>query len=197
MIARFWDALFDYGDMLHEQGREDDHKVLEEVYDILQRVYDNGIKSQMVIKDKMPESKLEEFVLSIKDIIVYQDGQDFSYYYDLDGHHFDTPEEVMNYLVAQRLRLQVKAMNKARNEIFKFIEGKIDEISIPKVVGKSTPKTVVRTPLQQILTEEFLRKEFVENGRTMEEIAKKVGCSDSTVNKYVKQFGLKKERKQK
>lgn len=197
MIARFWDALFDYGDMLHEQGREDDHKVLEEVYDILQRVYDNGIKSQMVIKDKMPESKLEEFVLSIKDIIVYQDGQDFSYYYDLDGHHFDTPEEVMNYLVAQRLRLQVKAMNKARNEIFKFIERKIDEISIPKVVGKSTPKTVVRTPLQQILTEEFLRKEFVENGRTMEEIAKKVGCSDSTVNKYVKQFGLKKERKQK
>ncbi len=191
MIAKFWDALFAYGDMLREQGREADHKVIEDVYDILQKAYDNGVSAQVVIRDKTPSSPLEAFVLSIKDITVYQEGNEF--YYDLDGHHFDTPEEVMNYLVNCRYQLQLKAIAKVRREALEFMMSKLNNIEISNIVEKSSPKTVVKAPLSQKLTISYLRKEMIDKGKTAEQVAKMVGCSESTVQRYVMKYGINKE----
>ena len=191
MIARFWDALFDYGDMLREEKRDKEHETLEDIYDILQRVYDNGLSCERVVKDKKPESDLEKFVLSIKDIIVFHDEQDDSYYYDLDGHHFDRPEEVMNYLVDCRKKLQISAMHKVKKEILEYMITKVKSIDVPEMVGKSYPNTVVKISAKDKLTKDYLYEEFVVKHKSMKAIALETGCSDTTVSKYLEKYGYK------
>ena len=194
MISRFWDALFEYGDLLREQGREDDRKVLEEVYTILQTVYDKGTSAQIVIKDKIPQTDLEAFVLSIKDITVYLDRQDNSFYYELDNQHFDSPEEVMNYLLECRTKLQHKAMYKVRKEMIDAIICKIDAVEVPKVVGRTTPKTVQKSPVAEKVTASYLKEEL-EKGKTYEQIAIMAGCSKGTVARLAIKYGLNKRRR--
>lgn len=191
MIAKFWDAIFEYGDLLKAEKRLEEHKFLENVDRMLQKVYDDGISCATVVKGKEPSSDLEKFVLSIRDIIVYHDAQDDSYYYDLDGHHFDTPEEVMNYFVDTRAKLQAKAMYKVKKEMLETILMKISNIPEGALIGKHSPKEVVRVPLKEKLTQAFLFDEFINKGKSMRQIAIEVGCSDSTIDKYLFKYGLK------
>lgn len=193
MIAKFWDALFEYGDMLREQGREDDHKVIEDVDAILQRAYDNGLANARVIKGKVPVDRVEELILTIPDIVVYYDETDDSYFYDLDGHHFDHQDEVVKYLIDTRKSLQCEAMNKVKKELLEYVVDRLHSIKTNEVVGKKSPKTVVevgekKSGKRKILTEEFLRKAYVEEGKSIKEISVEVGVHNSTVKKYLDMY---------
>ena len=92
---------------------------------------------------KHPANEIEKFVLGIPDIKVWYDPTDRSYIYELDDAYFDSPNEVMNYLIDYRSEQNGRAKSIARKEMYEFIGKKIAEITLmPEVNVK--PKMALK-----------------------------------------------------
>lgn len=100
MIGRFLNAMFDYGDQAKAEGNEEKYKIIQNIQDMIQIVYDEGTEFRSYVRDYKPKNKVEEIILSVPDLEVYHDKTDDSYYYEIDDRHFDTPEEVVKYIIS-------------------------------------------------------------------------------------------------
>jgi hypothetical protein len=136
MIGRFWDVLFDYADKARDEGDEIRYAICHEIEDLLQDVYDTSLKHSSVIKNRTPQSKCEELVLSIPDIVVYKDPDDGEVWYDLlvkgrDFEHkrFDYPEEVLSYIIKSRTRDMCESMNTEKQVLLQYISERITRLN--------------------------------------------------------------------
>ena len=101
MVPRLMNLLCDLSDYYQDQGSNADRKLVQKVIKLVDRVWHEAQMAKRPVIKKKPESEAEAFVLTIKDIGVYRD-RDGQYMYELDKRHFDTPEEVMQWLVKFR-----------------------------------------------------------------------------------------------
>ena len=152
MIGKFWECLFSYADKMKAENRLIELNVVRRIEQMLLEAYDAGLANAVVIKDKKPKNKLEELVLSIPDIVVYYDKNDHSYMYELDaycddgnmhdGHHFDTPEEVIQYLIKVRNVERKHAIGQAKADVYKYIARQIRSIK-SNDINDDKPKNIM------------------------------------------------------
>lgn len=116
MISKFWDALFRYADELKKNGNMAELKTVHKVEDLLQKAWDDGEKYKSYVIDFEPRSELEEAVLSIPGITVWEDT-DGTFFYELDRKHFDTPTDVFKYLVETRNKHKMELIGKEKDRI--------------------------------------------------------------------------------
>lgn len=152
MIGKFWDALFDYADNARENNDEIRLKVCHEIQDILQKTYDEGIKSSQVVKSRTPKTKLEAMVLSIPDIKVYKDPDDGQIWYELecedrhkDRMRFDYPEEVLKRVIDFRTNRLSSSMGAEREKVLIYISKLLRDVRIVEDVMKDSGKKVIET----------------------------------------------------
>lgn len=198
MIARFWNALFDYGEECEKDSKS--YEIYQDICTILQRVYDNGNTNAVIVKGKEPVDKVEEMVLTIPDIMVFHDMTDDTYFYELDGKHFDSADEVIKYLIETRKKLQVQCMKDAQTNILNHIYQWVKKIDKAELIGKETPhrvqevkdakETKKQSEINGKLTKEYLRKAHVEDGLTIGEIARITHFDRKTIEKKLIQHGL-------
>lgn len=149
MIAKFWDEIFNLCDEYAEKKNYHDREIVRAVGEKLQKAYDDGIEFAKVIKNKKPENEAEKYVLSIPDIKVYHDNTDDTYFYDLDGKHFDSPEEVLKYMIEYRQLHQEKIVQDVRRETLEFIKRQLKEVQNKTVIENRRCETVVELGLKK------------------------------------------------
>ena len=88
-------------------------------------------------------------MLSIPDIKVYHDNTDDTYFYDLDGKHFDSPEEVLKYMIEYRQLHQEKIVQDVRRETLEFIKKQLREVQNKTVIENRRCETVVELGLKK------------------------------------------------
>lgn len=120
MIATFWDKLFEYGDKVKKEYgiKSPQYETVHEIEDILQEAFDecNRIKDVEVL-DAKPKDKLEMLIFEkLPEVTICEDRD--GYYYMLDGQHFETSSEVLDYIIKDR-RHKYKQMNARYNNKFK------------------------------------------------------------------------------
>ena len=101
MVDLIFNKLFAYGDKLHDEGNEHDRKIVHECERLVHEAWKESNAFKSLIQ-KQPDNDVEAIVLSIKGIKVYRDTLDDSYFYELDGNHFDHPNDVVKYLIRIR-----------------------------------------------------------------------------------------------
>lgn len=143
MISRFWDELFKLRDQYKENHQFTAWNAVGKVEEILQNAYDDGLQFKSHIRDKRPESKLEELVLSIPDINVYYDNLDKTYWYELDNRHFDYPEEVIEWLITCRTNLESDVMVQCKSDVLAYMSKLIKETAPLKVIEKRQTRKVI------------------------------------------------------
>jgi hypothetical protein len=151
MIGKFWDALFDYADKAKEEGDMRKYEICQEIEDLLQKAYDDGLKCSKVIKSHKPKTKVEELVMSIPDIKVYKDKNDGYIWYELSamngGHEtdrFDYPEEIIKKLIEYRTNRLNSSMGEEKELMLTYISKRLREIrNIKDVLEENGEKTVV------------------------------------------------------
>lgn len=147
MIARFWDALFDYADEAKRNKDRTRYEICHEIQNLLQEAYDKGIERRSAIKDYKPGIRreklpaIERIVISIPDIEIYRDKNDAKYYFELDGRHFDYPEEVLFYLIDYRSNEAIKQIADFRATFLKAVQDSIEDLSPSKAL-KGKQRTV-------------------------------------------------------
>lgn len=144
MINKFWEELFILRDNLKDSHQFTAWNAVGKVEKTLQNVYDDGLKFASVIADKKPDSKVEELVLSIPDIKVYLDNTDHTYFYELDRRHFDYPEEVIEWLITFRTKVETDVMTACKMDMLNAIKTLIENVSQTDVMKRRTVKHVIR-----------------------------------------------------
>lgn len=147
MINLIYDKLFELGDKLQAEGRTSDRKIVHTCEDLIHEAWVESQSARITV-NKEPDNKIEEFVLSIPDLIVYFDQLDKTYYYELDDLHFDNPDEVINYLITSRDTYRRNVQMSARKEILKYIVKTIDDINFKSLTLKK-PNGVVNVRISK------------------------------------------------
>lgn len=118
MIGRFWDKLFKLADYYKEHDMKREYKAISRVQDILQHCYDAGNDNAKLLKRIPVKNQLlnpiEQKILSINDLKIYQDRNDGEYFYELDKRHFDFIEEIVDHLI--HIRHQQKIQEQKRSD---------------------------------------------------------------------------------
>lgn len=140
MIARFWDALFDYADKVKESGDTQAYKIVHDIEDILQKTYNDGMEYKCAVTDWKPKRQIDKLVGSIPDIEVYRDPADEKIFWELDGKYFDYPEEVIKYLIDFRTRKACKEVNKFKALFLQAVHESIKDFRAVDVL--SQPRTI-------------------------------------------------------
>lgn len=148
MIGLIWDKLFAYGDKLHEENKKYERSIVHKCQDLVQEAWDESYKTAKMITDKEPEDEVERLVMSIPGIIVYFDINDETYFYELDGWHFNHPAEVIKYLISSRMDYKGYVQRKARLELLEYIR---DEIKADK--GNKKPLKYIYDKITDLKTE--------------------------------------------
>ena len=150
MIGKFWDVLFDYADRVKAEGNKIKYEAVHEIEDLLQKTYDDGIKSSNVIKNRTPKGGVERLVLSIPDIMVYKDKQDGQVWYELEAFtehgckRFDTPEEVIKAIIDYRTNKLNASMGEEKDLMLVYISKRLREIrNVEEVLKKNGEKKVM------------------------------------------------------
>ena len=130
MISKFWDALFDYADKAKAENDMVRYGIIHDVEDLLQEAYDRGMEGKKMVRDYQPKSGIPKMVSMIPDIEIYKDTQDGTMFYELDGKHFDYPEEVIKYLIDFRSGEAVKEMARYRARFLEAVKDSIDEFTL-------------------------------------------------------------------
>lgn len=127
MIARFWDALFEYADKVKKEDKVKYEAVLE-VESILQKAYDGGMDNKSMVTNWNPRDPVGKLVAAIPDIEVYRDPTDNKLFWELDDRFFDYPEEVIRYLIDFRTDKAVREMNKFKGTFLQAVLESIDDL---------------------------------------------------------------------
>lgn len=170
MLGRLWDDLFAYADELKEElrkaekerpmfedmGEEDllywatllyDERVnnkldaVRHVESLLTKAFDEAEAFKVRI-EKVPEDKFEEAVLSIPGLQVFRDPQDKQIFYEMDGRHFDRPEECVKALIKYRNRDRKATMTQTKKELLTHISEMMDSISLADLDSKKSSKII-------------------------------------------------------
>lgn len=152
MIGKFWDVLFDYADQAKANGDNARYTICHEIQDLLQDVYDTSLKYSSVIKSRTPQSKCEELVLSIPDIVVYKDPDDGQIWYsllirgrDYEYRRFDYPEEVLDYIIKNRTKNINDSMVNEKQMLLEYISNRIAKLNnIQDVLANNGKKKVLK-----------------------------------------------------
>lgn len=151
MIGKFWDMLFDYADRAKASGDKQRYEIVHEIEDLLQTAYDLGVASSSVIVDYRGRGDMERLILSIPDIKVYKDTMDGDIWYELDccsePKRFDTPQEVIKYLIAYRTRGLTGNMGKERSMIIEEMIKRLEQIQYQDVF--KYPRKIVEVEVEK------------------------------------------------
>ena len=101
MIGRIWEELFRYADDLKAREEWEKYAAVREIEDRLLEIWDDA-EHFKTRTEKEPQNKIEEIVLSIPGLEVFRDPRDKNIFYEMDGRHFDRPEEVIRALIRYR-----------------------------------------------------------------------------------------------
>lgn len=171
MLGRLWDDLFAYADELKEEirkaekerpmfedmGRKDlrewaitlyEERVknkldaVRHVESLLTKAFDEAEVFKVRI-DKEPDDKFEEAVLSIPGLQVFQDPQDKQIFYEMDGRHFDRPEECVKALIKYRNKYRKAAMTQTKRELLTHISEMVYSISLADLDSKKS-STIIK-----------------------------------------------------
>lgn len=129
MIGRIWEELFRYADDLKARKEWEKYVVVREIEDMLLEIWDDAERFKTKI-EKEPQNKIEEIVLSIPGLEVFRDPRDKNIFYEMDGRHFDRPEEVIRALIRYRSAGRKKAMTQTKIEIYKHIHAHLKEMAL-------------------------------------------------------------------
>ena len=102
---------------------------VQEIEDRLLKIWDDAERFKTRI-EKEPQNKLEERVLSIPGLEVFRDPRDKKIFYEMDGRHFDRPEEVIRALIRYRSAGRKKAMTQTKIEIYKHIHAHLKKMAL-------------------------------------------------------------------
>lgn len=145
MIGLIYDKLFKYGDQLKAEGREHDRAIVHECQRLIHEAFYEAEKVARLVEDKEPESMIEKYVLSIPGIQVYHDVIDSVYWYELNGQHFDSPGEVLKYMINVR-KPNKEGKGRAREVVLPtkvIMRPKPENTGLPKaVIQISSGKTI-------------------------------------------------------
>ena len=171
MLGRLWDDLFAYADELKEEIRkaekerppfdemsEEDLRywatllydergnnkldAVRHVESLLTEAFDEAEAFKVRI-EKEPEDKFEEAVLSIPGLQVFRDPQDKQIFYEMDGRHFDRPEECVKALIKYRNKNRKAAMTQTKKELLTHISEMMDSISLADLDNKKS-STIIK-----------------------------------------------------
>lgn len=120
MIGKLWEELFQYADDLKAREEWEKLAAVHEIEARLLKAWDSAEHFKSNI-DKKPKNKLEELVLSIPGLEVFKDPKDKQIFYEMDGRHFDKPEEVIRALIDYRNAGRKQAMTQTKIEIYRHI----------------------------------------------------------------------------
>ena len=140
MIGRFWEEIFKYADYLKDRGEMEKLAAVKVIEDRLVKVWDEKEAFRKRI-EKTPEDRIEEMVLSIPGIGVYIDPGDKQIFYEMDGRHFDKPEEVIKALIEYRQAGRKKAMTHTKIEIFRHMHESLKALGLSDLDDEK-PKAV-------------------------------------------------------
>lgn len=129
MIGRIWEYLFEYADELKERGDEQKLIAVREIEARIIKAWDE-VEVFKIRIDKKPKNKLEEIVFSIPGLEVYKDPKDKQIFYEMDGRHFDKPEEVIRELIRYRSAGRKKAMTQTKIEIYKLLHKQLEQMKV-------------------------------------------------------------------
>lgn len=150
MIGKFWEALFTYADKAKAEGNKEKLEIVHEIEEILQMTYDLGMSSSSVITDFKGRNDLERLVVSIPDVLVYYDKTDGSIWYELDyevttehggKRRFDSPQEVIKYLIDFRARKIANSMGAERKAAIEYMIDRLKSIKPNDIYNN--PKGIV------------------------------------------------------
>jgi hypothetical protein len=149
MIGKFWDMLFAYADKAKANGDKERYEIVQEIETMLQTAYDLGVSSSSVIVDYRGRGDMERLILSIPDIRVYHDKTDDTVWYELDFEYeehggtrrFDTPQEVIKYLIQYRAKSLNRNMGAERAAAIEFMTNRLKKITLSEIYGN--PKRIV------------------------------------------------------
>ena len=139
--------LFDYADKAKESGDTQRYEIVHEIETMLQTAYDLGVSASSVIIDYRGRGDMERLILSIPDITVYRDGADDNIWYELDFEYdehggrrrFDTPQEVIKYLIQYRSNRLKRNMNEERRVAIEYMKSRLEQICFSEVYGNPKP----------------------------------------------------------
>ena len=151
MIGKIWEEIFSYADDLKARGEEEKLIAVQEIEDRIIRTWDTveHFKSRI---EKKPKNKMEELVLSIPGLEVYKDPADGQIFYEMDGRHFDKPEEVIRALIEYRSAGRKQAMTQTKIEIYKWIHAQLEAMkttSLDDIKNATIAEKVKRTGEEQ------------------------------------------------
>ena len=129
MIGRIWEELFHYADDLKAREEWEKYAAVQEIEDRLLEIWDDAERFKTRI-EKEPQNKIEEIVLSIPGLEVFRDPRDKNIFYEMDGRHFDRPEEMIRALIRYRSAGRKKAMTQTKIEIYKHIHAHLKEMAL-------------------------------------------------------------------
>ena len=129
MIGRIWEELFHYADDLKAREEWEKYAAVQEIEDRLLEIWDDAERFKTRI-EKEPQNKLEEIVLSIPGLEVFRDPRDKNIFYEMDGRHFDRPEEVIRALIRYRSAGRKKAMTQTKIEMYKYIHAHLKKMAL-------------------------------------------------------------------
>ena len=143
MISAFWDALFAYADAQIAKNEQERLQAVREIEDILHKVWIDGEDCKQPLTEK-PDANAKEndiavLIRKIPGIKMFKDPQDKSIFYELDGWHFDYPQEVFQYLIECRGSLRSEAIRRARKEALEGIERLLRKAKTDDIIGKVSP----------------------------------------------------------
>lgn len=102
MIADFWNELFALGDEMKEEYgiNSPEYKTVKEMDRRFQAVYDKHNKLTKAVLDKSLNDIDVKELLNIKDLMILKDDKETRY--RIGHHYFETPGEVMQYIIDDR-----------------------------------------------------------------------------------------------
>ena len=144
MIGRIWEELFRYADDLKAREEWEKYAAVREIEDRLLEIWDDAehIKTRI---EKEPQNKIEEIVLSIPGLEVFRDPRDKNIFYEMDGRHFDRPEEVIRALIRYRSAGRKKAMTQTKIEKYKHIHAHLKELALEDLNEEKSREVTEKT----------------------------------------------------
>lgn len=136
MIARFWDALFDYADNVKKSGDKERYEIVHDIEDLLQTAYDTGMDRKSAVLGWKPKTSIEKLVASIPDIEVFKDPSDGKLFWELGNRYFDYPEEVIMYLIDFRTNKVTNEINRFKAMFLEAISESVKEFKASSLFGE-------------------------------------------------------------
>lgn len=138
MVDAIINKLCELGDKYKAEGRDNDRRIVQECQRIVsQCFFEAEAKAQRIAKYN-PKSVEEAYVLTIPDIQIFHDQTDKTYYYELDGVHFDRPAEVIKYLITYREKDKKSIRWETKMEFLRMTHKMIEDMDL------SSPQKQIR-----------------------------------------------------